>query len=461
MYNRNFVPTPKHKMDKLFGTDGIRGVAGEFPLDARTIQIVGRSLATRMAAKLGRPARLVIGRDTRASGEWIEQAFCSGASSAHAECNSAGVITTPGVAFVTRHFEFDAGIVISASHNPYEDNGIKIFAPSGKKIEEAAERLIEQDIRDAADPPIEKISSRADSFRVKEFRKAYLDYLSGEFPSLSLKGKKIVVDCANGASSDLAPELFGRFGAEIVAINNKPDGRNINKDCGSLHLDALQNKVLEEKADLGVAFDGDADRSLFVDEHGDLVDGDATLWILAQYFREHHQLADHTVVATVMSNIGLELALASNDIKLIRTSVGDKYVLDELLRSGSSLGGEQSGHIIIPKKSLVGDGMMTALLIVEAMFEKSEPLSRLTAGFVRYPQTLVNVRVREKRPFEGVPEIAAASKEIEGELDGSGRLLLRYSGTENLARVMIEGKDQIVIEAQAKRLADVIRNSLG
>jgi phosphoglucosamine mutase len=205
MYNRNFVPTPKHKMDKLFGTDGIRGVAGEFPLDARTIQIVGRSLATRMAAKLGRPARLVIGRDTRASGEWIEQAFCSGAWSAHAECNSAGVITTPGVAFVTRHFEFDAGIVISASHNPYEDNGIKIFAPSGKKIEEAAERLIEQDIRDAADPPIEKISSRADSFRVKEFRKAYLDYLSGEFPSLSLKGKKIVVDCANGASSDLAP----------------------------------------------------------------------------------------------------------------------------------------------------------------------------------------------------------------------------------------------------------------
>jgi len=448
-------------MDKLFGTDGIRGVAGEFPLDARTIQIVGRSLATRMAAKLGRPAKLVIGRDTRESGEWIEQAFCSGAWSAHAECNSAGVITTPGVAFVTRHFEFDAGIVISASHNPYEDNGIKIFAPSGKKIEEAADGRMDQDIRRPPDHPIEKISSRADSFRVEEFQKAYLDYLSGEFPSLSLKGKKIVVDCANGASSDLAPELFGRFGAEIVAINNKPDGRNINKDCGSLHLDALQNKVLEEKADLGVAFDGDADRSLFVDEHGDLVDGDATLWILAQYFREHHQLADHTVVATVMSNIGLELALASNDIKLIRTSVGDKYVLDELLRSGSSLGGEQSGHIIIPKKSLVGDGMMTALLIVEAMFEKSEPLSRLTAGFVRYPQTLVNVRVREKRPFEGVPEIAAASKEIEGELDGSGRLLLRYSGTENLARVMIEGKDQIVIEAQAKRLADVIRNSLG
>ena len=448
-------------MNKLFGTDGIRGVAGEFPLDARTISVAGCSLATRMAAKLGRSARLVIGRDTRESGEWIEQAFCAGAAAANAECSSAGIITTPGVAFLTRQFGFDAGVVISASHNPYEDNGIKIFAPSGKKIEEAAERLIEQDIDEAADHSIEEASFNADNSRAEEFRKTYLDYLSGQFPSLSLTGKKIVVDCANGASSDLAPELFSRFDAEVVAINCEPDGRNINKNCGSLHLDNLQKRVIEKNADFGVAFDGDADRSLFVDEHGDLVDGDATLWILARYFDEHGELTARTVVATIMSNIGLELALASNDIRLIRTAVGDRYVLDELLRSSTSLGGEQSGHIIIPKKSLVGDGMMTALLVLEMMFEKGEPLSSLTEGFVRYPQTLVNVKVRDKRPFEEVPDIAAASKQIEGELHGSGRLLLRYSGTENLARVMIEGKDQTAIEAQAKRLADVICRSLG
>jgi len=448
-------------MEKLFGTDGIRGVAGEFPLDLQTIKVVGRSLATRMAAKLGRPPRLVIGRDTRESGQWIEDAFYSGVGSAGAECISAGVITTPGVAFLTKQFEFDAGVVVSASHNPYQDNGIKIFAPSGKKIEEAAERLIEQDIRDHSSEPIPDSTLPANDSRAAEFQQAYLDYLAGQFPLLSLKDKKIVVDCANGASSELAPKLFSRLEPEIVALNCAPDGRNINKDCGSLHLDSLQERVVMEKADFGVAFDGDADRALFVDEYGHLVDGDATLWILARYFDEQGELASRAVVATVMSNIGLEIALASKNVKLVRTAVGDKYVLDELLRSATSLGGEQSGHIIIPKKSLVGDGMMTALLVLETMFEKGETLSQLVEGFVRYPQTLVNVKVREKLPFESVPAIAAASKQIEGELDGNGRLLLRYSGTENLARVMIEGEDQAAIEAQANRLADTIRAALG
>ncbi|MGH9820284.1 MAG: phosphoglucosamine mutase [Pyrinomonadaceae bacterium] len=448
-------------MDKLFGTDGIRGVAGEFPLDEHTIKVVGRSLATRMAAKLGRPPRLVIGRDTRESGTWIERAFYSGASIGAAECRSAGVITTPGVAFLTREFGFDAGIVISASHNPFQDNGLKIFAPSGKKIEETAERLIEQDIRDGSADLIADAASDIDDSEAEKFRDAYLDYLAGQFPSLSLAGTKIVVDCSNGAASNLAPVLFGRLGADVVSINDAPDGRNINKNCGSLHLEELQDLVAKVGADLGVAFDGDADRSLFVDEFGDLVDGDATLWILARYFDEHGALANRAVVATVMSNIGLELALGSNDIKLVRTSVGDKYVLDELLRSETAIGGEQSGHIIIPQKSLVGDGMMTTLFVLEAMFEKKAPLSKFVEGFTRYPQILLNVKVREKLPFESVPPIAAAAKQVDDELKGKGRLLLRYSGTENLARVMIEGKEQTEIEEQANRLADVIRESLG
>ncbi|MEP6848726.1 MAG: phosphoglucosamine mutase [Acidobacteriota bacterium] len=447
-------------MEKLFGTDGVRGVAGTFPLDENTIRTIGRSLATRMAAKLGRPPRLVTGRDTRESGEWIERAFYSGAAVADAVCQSAGVLTTPGIAFLTREFDFDAGVVISASHNPFEDNGIKIFAPSGKKIEESAERLIERDVAAAGEEASELPSSELDRSDEARFQDAYLDYLAGQFPALSLAGKKIVADCANGAASEFAPKLLTRLGAEVITINDRPDGRNINSNCGSLHLEGLQAKVVESKADLGVGFDGDADRSLFVDESGNLVDGDATLWILARFFEDVGELVDHTVVATVMSNIGLEIAFRSRNIKLIRTAVGDKYVLEELLRSGTSLGGEQSGHIIIPKKSLVGDGMMTMLFVLEMMCENQRSLSELVAGFTRYPQTLVNVKVAEKRPFESIPAIAEVVRSIETELDGTGRLLLRYSGTENLARVMIEGKDQAAIEDQARRVADVIRGSI-
>jgi phosphoglucosamine mutase len=270
----------------------------------------------------------------------------------------------------------------------------------------------------------------------------------------------MVVDCANGAAAHLAPKLFRRLGADVVAIHDMPDGRNINRGCGSLHLEKLQARVIAERADFGVAFDGDADRALFTDEKGNLVDGDATLWILAQYLDSHEILDNSTVVATVMSNLGLELALRSKNIKLKRTAVGDKYVLEELINSGSSIGGEQSGHIILPRKSLVGDGMMTALFLLEAMYEKKKKLSEMTEGFTRYPQVLVNVRVGKKLPFEDVSEISEASRRLENELDGTGRLLLRYSGTENLARVMIEGSDQRQIEKQANELADVIRASL-
>lgn len=448
-------------MKKLFGTDGVRGPAGEFPLDEKTVFTIGRSLARQFRAQLGRDPRFVTGRDTRESGPWIEEAFHAGAHAEKAVCESAGVITTPGVAFFTREFDFDAGIVISASHNPFEDNGIKIFSPTGKKIDESTERLIENDIFDNAGDVIEIHSpDEVDVSRAAEFRERYLDYLASQFDDLDLKNFKMVVDCANGAASNLAPQLFTRLGADVTAIYDRPDGKNINKDCGSLHLDKLQARVIEEKADFGVAFDGDADRSLFVDEKGNLVDGDATLWILAQFLKSHGKLNGNTVIATVMSNIGLEIALASQEITLQRTAVGDKYVLEALINTGASLGGEQSGHIILPAKSLVGDGMMTALFLLEAIHEKGKKLSEMTEGFTRYPQILVNIRVNNKLPFEDVPQISEAARRLEGELDGRGRLLLRYSGTENLARVMIEGKDQAEIEAQAHALAEVIRSSL-
>jgi len=448
-------------MKRLFGTDGIRGLAGVFPLDADTVRTIGASIARQYRKKLGKNPSFITGRDTRESGSWIESSFHAGAVSENAECESAGVISTPGVAFLTRHFDFDAGIVISASHNPFEDNGIKIFTPDGKKLDEATERAIEADIFEENGVSRDSASSEIYSGRSAEFEAAYLDFLSGEFNGISLSGFKIVADCSNGAASKLAPKLFRTLGAELTVINCEPDGRNINRDCGSLHLEHLQAKVLEETADFGVAFDGDADRALFVDEKGNVIDGDATLWIMAQLLQHHGKLANKTVVATVMSNIGLELALASKKLKLVRAAVGDKYVLEELLKSGSEIGGEQSGHIIFPEKSLVGDGMMTALLLMRAIQERGIPFSEMTAGFERYPQILVNVKVNEKRPFNEVGEIAAMSKEIETELAGKGRLLLRYSGTENLARVMIEGEDQNAIEKQANCLAEVIRLSLG
>jgi phosphoglucosamine mutase len=448
-------------MSKLFGTDGVRGVAGEYPLDRETIRRIGYSLAKRMGEKLGRPPRLVIGRDTRESGGWIMNTFCTGAAGAGAMCESAGVITTPGVAFLTKAFAFDAGVVVSASHNPFEDNGIKVFAPNGRKLEESAERRIELDVAEGKQPdhpgPIEDV----DGSRLEEFHAAYIDHLKNAFPKLRLDGKKLVIDCANGAASEFARIVFSHLGADVVTINDKPDGRNINAGCGSLHLDELQSAVRAHSGDVGVAFDGDADRALFVDEQGEIVDGDATLWILAQNLSASKALSGDTVVATVMSNIGLEIALKTRGIKLLRTAVGDKYVLDKLIETGSDLGGEQSGHIIIPKFSLVGDGMMTALFVLEAMFERRQSLSEACAGFVRYPQILVNVKVREKRPFESLQSVQQAAREIEDDLDGTGRLLLRYSGTENLARVMIEGQDQVSINDKAHRLADVIRAELG
>lgn len=474
-------------MKRLFGTDGMRGEAGVFPLDAATIRTVGRSLALHLGEKLGGAPRLVTGRDTRESGAWIESAFAEGAREAGAHVEAAGVITTPGVAYLARRLPADAGIVFSASHNPYRDNGIKIFTPDGRKLDDTTERHIESDIyaaRAGANDDEAKASAddagRAEaktdegvaeeSMRDAEddgrsaaaLRSLYLEYLCVEVGAgLSLEGLTVVVDCANGAAFELAPALLSRLGACVIAINDSPDGHNINLDCGSLHTEHLCRRVVEEGAHLGVAFDGDADRSLFADARGRLVDGDATMWVLAKLMQGRGRLSGNQVVATVMSNIGLELALGSRGVELLRADVGDKYVLEELLRTGAALGGEQSGHIIFPRMSLAGDGMITTLNLLRAMREEGRSLEQLTEGFERYPQVLLNVRVREKRPFEEVEEIARAADEVHARLEGRGRLLLRYSGTEPLARVMIEGPGQEEIDSLAEELAGVIRRTLG
>lgn len=458
-------PVKELEPQKLFGTDGIRGEAGKFPLDAETVGCVGASLARILSDELGRKPRIVTGRDTRESGGWIEQAFHDGAVGEGAVCDSSGVLTTPGVAFVTGYDKYDAGVVISASHNPFHDNGIKIFTPDGRKLSEQLERKIEADVQSHLQTRETDVSGdKPAPFLEKqtlEFHREYLDHLSALFPDLRLDGIHAAVDAANGAASYLAPQLFSQLGANLTVIHAAPDGRNINADCGSLHLEHLQRTVAENRCDIGIAFDGDADRSLFTDEQGNVIDGDATLWILACYMQDHGGLENGKVVATVMSNMGLEVALRSRGLELIRTSVGDKYVLEALLETGSDLGGEQSGHIIFPKASLVGDGMLTALSILRVMKEKGKKLSELAAGFERFPQILINVPVKHKRSFNEIEVIAAAASQVETDLAGNGRLLLRYSGTENLARVMIEGRDQAEINEQAERLAAIIRNELG
>ncbi len=461
-------------MKKLFGTDGMRGEAGKFPLDAATVEIVGASLAKRLKEKLGRTPLILIGRDTRESGEWLEQALLAGAARAGAKWKSADVLTTPGVAFLARTLPADAGVVISASHNAYRDNGIKIFASSGHKIDEETERLIESDVFSEVDVSSETESHTTANESWKpaktitinhesaDLKARYLAFLASEIGrGVSLNGIRLVLDCANGAASGLARELFERLGAFVTAINDNPNGRNINLDCGSLHMEGLQHEVLKQQADLGIAFDGDADRALFVDAKGQLINGDATLWVLSKYLHVRQQLAHDTVVATVMSNIGLEQALLSQGLHLVRTDVGDKYVLDELMRLGASLGGEQSGHIIFPNLSLAGDGFITTLALLRAMTAEGESLQELTEGFRIFPQTLVNVEVREKQPFAEVESIRNVAQQVKAQLGSRGRLLLRYSGTEPLARVMIEGESQTEIENLAKELATVIREALG
>lgn len=460
----------KKEPKKLFGTDGVRSVAGEFPLDEITVNLIGQSLTSNLKSGSGRPPRIVIGRDTRESGPQIEQWLAEGATTQGAVVESAGVITTPGVAFITRTAGFDAGVVISASHNPYRDNGIKIFSPSGKKLDDAMERSIEADLEGRADSePVEDEpqSSLKDQSPIllvepREYKESYIKYLTEQVAGgARFDEMKVAIDCANGAASDIAPEVFNRLGANIQVLSATPDGRNINEQCGSLHMENLQEAVLREGLDLGIAFDGDADRALFVDGSGALIDGDHILLILAEHLRSNGALANNMVVATVMSNIGLEIALRKQGIELVRAQVGDRYVLEELLARGASLGGEQSGHIIFPDISLAGDGLITAIEVLRAVQQSGQSLTRLAKKLTKFPQVLINVRVASKPPLESLPEVMAATRRIEDEIEGRGRLLVRYSGTENLARVMIEGEDQAKIEEQARELAGIIERATG
>ena len=445
----------------LFGTDGIRGVAGEYPLDRRTASAVGTALGKWIGQSKQQP-RVVIGMDTRESGPWIAAEVAGGLAQQGVSADFAGITTTPGVAYLAKTGPFAAGVMISASHNPYRDNGIKLIGHSGYKLPDEQEELLETEIfaqlRNGAAPA--PLTLRTDS----GLDRAYIDHLAATLPQ-GLVGMRIVVDCANGSSSALAPELFERLGAAVTKINCSPDGRNINLNCGSLHLDVLRAAVLAERADVGVAFDGDADRALFVSRTGKIIDGDAALLLTARYLKDQGWLrcgeGPPTVVATVMSNLGLERALHSHGIRLVRTPVGDKYVLEEMIRLGAVLGGEQSGHVIFHQFATTGDGMLTALRVFEVMRTSGQGLDELTSELQVYPQRLVNVRVRERKPLDELPAVKAAIREAEKSFGDAGRVLVRFSGTEPLARVMVEGPDIERVERFANRIASEIRAELG
>jgi phosphoglucosamine mutase len=450
----------------LFGTDGIRGVAGQPPLDPKTAQAVGAALGRWVIeSRRGRSddaRQVVIGMDTRESGPWLAAEVAAGLARHGLKVEFAGVTTTPGVAYLAKNGPFAAGVMISASHNPYQDNGIKLIGHAGYKLPDDQEELIEKEIfalldQGAYSAPVPlEVNAGLD--------RAYVDHLAATLPG-GLGGLKIVADCANGSASALAPELFERLGARVHPMHCSPDGRNINLNCGSLHLEVLQAAMLEQKADVGVAFDGDADRALFVARSGKIVDGDAVLFLTGRYLKEHGQLTvdghPPIVVATVMSNLGFERALGAHGIGLIRTPVGDKYVLEEMLRRGAVLGGEQSGHVIFHRYATTGDGMLTALRVFEVMRQAGTGLDELTKEIQIYPQLLVNVRIKERKRLEDLPGVAAEIRAAEDSFGDSGRVLVRFSGTEPLARVMVEGPELDRVEAFANRIASQIRAELG
>lgn len=442
--------------EKLFGTDGVRGVAGTRPLDPTTVARLGAAVVR--ALSLDRPARLLVGRDTRESGEWIERELARGAGSQGATVTSTGVIPTPAIAYLTRTMDIDLGVVISASHNPFHDNGIKVFSGRGEKFGEATERAIEAIVADAS----WQVPSSTEAHVVQaDLRTPYLDHARALLPDVgALAGARIALDMANGATTTTAEELFGSFGFAIETLGNRPDGRNINHACGSTHPAGLAATVVEQGCRLGAAFDGDGDRVILVDHKGRVVDGDAVLLMLALHHQRLGTLAGNTVVATVMSNIGLEIALRDRGIALVRTPVGDKYVSEEMLRSGFVIGGEQSGHVILAEHLFTGDGMATALAVLRVMAETGRELADLAADLQTFPQTLVNVRVKSKVDVATVPEIAEAMGRVEHALAGRGRLLVRYSGTEPLLRIMIEGENQATVQAWAEEIAEAVRMTI-
>jgi len=443
---------------ELFGTDGIRGVPGTPPLDDQTLFATGRALGDFLRREHG-SAHALIGMDTRESGPHIAAVLAAGLEKAGASTEFAGVITTPGIACLVRQNDFQAGVVISASHNPYHDNGVKLFSHAGMKFPDAVEETLEAEILRLRP---EQVSDRRPALVANHARHVeYLDFLrSRMIDNANIAGLRVVLDCANGAAYQLGPELFRALNADVVATGVNPDGRNINAGCGSLHLEGLQKRVLAERARLGVAFDGDADRALFVSESGHVVNGDGVLLAVARYLKAHQLLKNQRVVATSMSNLGLERALAHEGISLARAAVGDRYVLEEMLKSGNNLGGEQSGHIIFLDDSPAGDGLLTAVKVA-CLVALRGSLGILVEGLKDYPQKIVNVKVKSKPPLDSLPEVVRALAQAEAALGDNGRIVLRYSGTEPLARVMVEAEHDADVQRYSQSIANALRSSIG
>jgi len=447
---------------KLFGTDGIRGVAGEFPLDGSTVFAIGRALGHHLSRTNRRP-RVVIGQDTRESSGWIADAVAAGLASWTAEISSAGVITTPGVAYLTRELGFHAGMVISASHNPWTDNGIKVFGGDGYKLSDEIELAIEQEIFrlvEDAGPASARPQALPTLPGDHDLRERYETWLKARVSAPKVKGK-VVIDCANGAASTCAPELFAMLGIDVEFIHYDPNGKNINDHCGALYPQVVAEEVKKRKAVLGVTFDGDADRALFADRDGNVVNGDAVMLIAARDLQSRNELDAATVVATTMSNMGLEAAFKRSGIRMLRAPVGDKYVLDEMRRTGAVLGGEQSGHIIFSRLATTGDGLLTALIVLDILSRTGQTIAELVSDLKVFPQAIKNVRVREKKPLEQIASVKAAIQRAEQELAGSGRVVVRYSGTESLARVMIEAESQEQMQKHVEAISEAIHKAIG
>ena len=448
-------------MKKLFGTDGIRGIANEYPMTAEIALNIGRALAY-LSKRKGHSPRIIIGKDTRLSGDMFESALISGICSMGVHAISVGVIPTPGIAFLTSIMRADAGIVISASHNPMQDNGIKIFKGDGFKLSDEKENQIEELIfannmhkLHPASKELGKLS------RMDDANGRYVDFLKQTFPQdLNPEGMKVVLDCSNGATYRVAPATFAELGVEVITLFNQPDGKNINLNCGSQHPEALAAEVLRQKADAGFAFDGDGDRMIAVDEKGTVLTGDRVLAICSAILKKEGKLTNNLVVRTVMSNLGLSVAFQKLGIDSVFANVGDRYVLKEMLTRGAIIGGEDSGHIIFLQHHTTGDGLITALQLLAAMKKEGKPLSELAKIMTVFPQALINLDVKKKPPIESVPEIMAAIKQVEEKLGDKGRILVRYSGTQNMCRVMVEGPTKEETEIYCRQIANIVEKML-
>jgi len=448
---------------RLFGTDGVRGTANVHPMTAEMALLLGRAIAAVFPRRAKDRRRIIIGKDTRLSGYMFEDALAAGICSMGGDVIQVGPMPTPGMAFLTADMRCDAGVMISASHNPYQDNGIKFFSRDGFKLPDEVEDRIEALIGSGE---LDSVRAAPDEIgqakRIDDAEGRYVVFLKKTFPmDLTLDGLRVVLDCANGAAYKVGPLVLEELGAEVFKIGVEPNGRNINDGVGSMYPDKLAAKVREVRADVGIALDGDADRCVLVCEKGEVVDGDALLALAAKHMIERGALRGGSVVATVMSNLGLEKLLERYGVGLVRTQVGDRYVVEAMRNGGFNLGGEQSGHVIFLDHNTTGDGLVTALQALAVMKRRERPLSELVADFVRFPQVLVNVRVAEKRPLESLPEMTEAIRKVEAELAGGGRVLIRYSGTEPKARIMVEGEDEARVHAYARELAEKLVRVLG